>query len=195
MFVNKRVLNEQGVETREQLESCKHRCSNKAVHLKNGVLLCTRHKDTDISKIEDIINGVKPNIVTKDVIDEVRTIVEEGPLKAGEYSRKKKPTDVEGLIEHCCDLTTMLENSDKVVPCRIGFKEVCLLNYNGLYYVVDPVGECLGKITNEDKLSEFELKMKMKEYFDITGVIESLVGESDRNFLENFSLSYNTNYQ
>jgi hypothetical protein len=201
MFVNKRILKEKNITTKDQLLSCQERCSNKAVHTKAGIILCTRHKDSDISKLESIVEGVKPEFT----IDPERTIVEveeDKPLVEGEYYSKRKPRgeksssfNVEESVQAIEDLSTLLENTDRIFPCRIGFKEVCLLSYMGVYYVIDPSGVCFGKISNEDIENTYETKIRTKEYFDITGNIKPLMELTDRSFVENFSLSYVTRFQ
>jgi hypothetical protein len=190
MFVNKRELKTRNIETRDQMESCPTRCTNKAIHLKNGVLLCSRHKDSDVSKLEDIVNGIVPVIRT---IDVERTIAEDGPLPPGEYGTSiinSHLNPIDEAIEECSRLEALLENTDRIVPCQIGIKEVCLVQVNEQWYVIDPQGECYGKV-----LDNPNLKIKTKDYIDITGSIVHLEGSADRQFLEHHNLSYNIMYQ
>jgi hypothetical protein len=191
MFVNKKVLKERSIRTREQLEACPERCSNKAVCIKNGLSLCKRHEKADISKIEDIVSGVQPEFTV-----EVQVEDENGPLKEGDYGKPgnmDSQTQLEREMKQCEDLDHLLEQTDKVFPCRIGIREICLVMYKGTYYVIDPLGECLGKISQEDRMREIDMKMKMKEYFDVEGNIERLRG-TDKPFLETFCLSYSVRY-
>ena len=198
MFVNKRILKEQSIGTREELEACNQRCQNKAVHLKNGLLICSRHKDSDISKMEEIVNGIKPQILTVDLegVQLTKTVgdnVDSGIITEGQYGnpRYSGVSDIEDAISECTHLERLLEDSSKVIPCRVGgLKECCLVVYEDVYYVVEPMGECYGKITDQAKIEGFELKMKTKEYFDISGSIEQLEGDNDRKFLEHHSLAY-----
>jgi hypothetical protein len=190
MFVNKRELKTRNIETREQMESCPTRCTNKAIHLKNGILLCSRHKESDVSKVEDIVNGVVPVIRTIDV--EKTVVAEEGPLLPGEYGTpvgNSQLNPVDEAIEECTRLEALLEKSDRIVPCQIGIKEVCLVQMHEQWYVIDPQGECYGKV-----LDNYNLKVKTKEYTDITGTIVHLEGSIDRQFLEEHNLSYSTMY-
>lgn len=191
MFVNKRELKNRNIETREQLEACPARCTNKAIHMKNGLLLCSRHKETENSKLEDIINGIVPVIKTLDM--EVTMNEDEGPLPEGEYGTsisQLRMNPVEEAIEECTRLETLLEKAERIVPCQIGFKEVCLVSVNDKWYVIDPQGECYGKV-----LDNPNLKVKTKEYNDISGSILPLEGSVDRQFLEFHNLIYKTMYQ
>jgi hypothetical protein len=65
--------------------------------------------------------------------------------------------------------------------------------YKGQYYVIDPLGECLGKVSGEERIREIDMKLKTKEYFDVEGNIERLIG-SDKHFLETFCLGYSTRH-
>jgi len=192
MFVNKRVLKEKNIMTRGQLEGCPERCSSKAFHMKSGITLCTRHKDSDISKMEDIISGREPEFT---VVQEVPPPQEDnGPLPEGDYAnREDSRTDLEREIDQCDDLEQLLEKTERVFPCRIGHREVCMVSYQQVYYIIDPIGECLGKVTQEEKIADFDMKMKTKEYFDVTGSIEGLMN-TDKLFLETFHLSYSARY-
>jgi len=199
MFVNKRILKEQSIGTREELEACSQRCQNKAVHLKNGLLICSRHKDSDVSKLEEIVNGIKPQILTVDISNEVTTVKTVDPteskfLPEGQYGNQRYSgvSDLEDAISECTHLERLLEDTSKIIPCRIGgLKECCLAVFDDVYYVVEPMGECYGKITDQNKIDNFELKLKTKEYFDISGSIEQLEEDAkDRKFIEHHSLTY-----
>jgi hypothetical protein len=197
MFVNKKVLKERSIRTKEQLETCPERCSNKAACVKNGLSICKRHEKADISKLEDIIVGVQPEFTV--VAEPLEMCIEEdeiSPLTEGEYGKPKIDntyTQLEREMQQCEDLEQLLEQTDKVLPCRIGIREICLVMYKGQYYVIDPLGECLGKISKEERIREIDMKMKTKEYFDVEGNIERLIG-LDKQFLETFCLSYSTRY-
>jgi hypothetical protein len=82
-----------------------------------------------------------------------------------------------------------LIEENRFIPCRIGLKETCLVTHSGRVYLVDPCGDCLGKIVDKETVEEFERKAKMKEYFDVEGHISPLQN-SDREFLEHFDLFY-----
>lgn len=200
MFVNKRILKEKSISTREELESCGQRCSNKANLLRNGLLLCSRHKDSDVSKIEDIVNGVKPVINTRDLtsVPPEEGKGEIGLIEEGSYGSERfegGKTEIEEAIEECTHLERLLEDTDRIIPCRLRLKECCLALFDGVHYVVEPMGECYGKITNEEKITAFSLKMKMREYVDISGSIEALEGRGDLEFLQKHSLTYKREYQ
>lgn len=197
MFVNKRILKEQGIDSRESLETCSQRCTSKAVHLKNGLIVCGRHKDSDTSKIEDIVNhGIRPDIRTVDL-----TETEDSPLKPGKYgSRKLAPRDssseeyVAAAIDECTRLEELLEETDRTLLVKIDLKELLAVQYEDVRYVIDPMGDCFGKITDEEAVTALEMKMKMKEFGLIGPHLQPLKGVKDRTFLEKFSLEYSLQY-
>jgi hypothetical protein len=203
MFVNKRVIKEQGISNRHDLENCSQRCNSKAIHVKNGLILCSRHKDSDVSKIEEILtNETCPVIYTV----ELTTEMDEGsnadaPLKPGKYGGRRGCPDnssseeyVEAAIETCALLEKLLEQTSRTIPVRIELKELLVVEYEGVSYVIDPLGDCFGKITNEDALTALETKTKMKEYGVVHSHLVPLGGSLDRIFLETFSLEYDIRY-
>jgi hypothetical protein len=189
IFVNKKTLQQKSIETREQIETCQERCSSKAVVLKNGIPVCKRHEKSDTSKIETILSGKTPEFTIVEPTLEEPTL-ELTFLEEGDYFPPRKERSVlEMEMDQCEDLDKLLENTDRVLPCRLGLREICLVVYRKIYYAIDPLGECLGKITEEANRQEIECKMKTKEYYDIEGKLEFLCCE-DREFLENFRLTY-----
>lgn len=189
IFVNKKTLQQKLIETREQIETCQERCSSKAVVLKNGIPVCKRHEKSDTSKIEMILSGQTPEFTLAGPTLEPTTL-ESGFLEEGDYFPPRKERSVlEMEMDQCEDLDKLLENTDRVLPCRIGLREICLVVYRKIYYAIDPLGECLGKISDETNRQEIECKMKTKEYYDIEGKLEFLCCE-DREFLETFRLTY-----
>lgn len=183
MFVQKKHL--VGVRSREGLETCKERCNKKAFNLKNGVMLCSRHKESDIQRIEEILSGVVRD-------DETRTNPETA-LPEGDYRKAPKnegpAEDIEEVLNEMGRLEKIFDEN-KFIPCRIKFRECCLINFRGGNYIVEPSGVCLGKITDKAAISGFETKAKMKEYFDTEEYLEPLT-YSDRPFVEYFELYYN----
>lgn len=191
MFVNKRVLKERGILNKDQLEACADRCKNKAVHLKNDVLLCTRHKESDVSKIEDILAGIQPVIRTLDIERTLEVIEPETSYKS--RVRQVEADSVDEAMEECSRLERLLEDTEKTIPCRIGMKEACLVVYKDVPYVIDLLGECYGKIGDASAMSSLSLKAKMKEYIDVRSYISSL-DDNDREFLQEHSITYITKY-
>jgi hypothetical protein len=188
MFVNKKTLQQKSIQTREQVESCPERCSSKAFSVKNGVLVCKRHEKSDTSKLEMILSGIQPEFTMVPVEEEVHS--QESPLEEGDYfSSRMERSPLERDMDQCEDIDKLLENTERVLPCRLGIRDICLVVYQGVYYAIDPLGECLGKITDESRTQEINHKMKTKEYFDIEGKLESLFTR-DRGFLETFRLTY-----
>lgn len=199
MFVNKRIIKDQGIDNVKALEQCSERCKSKAFNLKNGILLCGRHKDSDISKLEQIIQGIKPVVNTVDleatVVNEPDT-VEEGQYQPDEdelRDGKNERSHYDTVINEVTNLEKLLECGDKIMPCRIGLKEVCVVNFEGTDYVISLLGDCYGKIVDEEKIQTIEIKTKMKEYYDITGMIAELT-PPDIKFLKMHSLNYTKNY-
>jgi hypothetical protein len=187
MFVQKKNL--VGVNSREELEACKDRCRKKAYDLKGDVILCSRHKDSDIKRIEEILNGVVEN-----VSDEPgRGPSPRDPLPEGDYKKPKRNAgpaeDIEDVLNEMSRLEKLFEEN-KFIPCRIKFRECALICFHGETFVVEPSGVCIGKITDKDALKSFETKAKMKEYFDVDGHVEHLT-HSDLPFVEHFELYYN----
>lgn len=180
MFVQKKNL--VGVGSREELESCKDRCNKKAFNLKNGVILCSRHKESDIQRIEEILSGV---VVKGDLKN-----LPESPLPEGDYKKNKRnegsAEDIEEVLNEMGRLEKIFDEN-KFIPCRIKFRECCLINFRGVSYLVEPSGVCLGKIIDKDALTGFETKAKMKEYFDVEEFVVGLC-YSDLSFVEYFEL-------
>ncbi len=144
--------------------------------------------------MEEIVSGVKPQINTIDLEKEAFTVEPSmSEIKEGQYGPTRHPaniSDVEDAIIECTHLEKLLEETDNVIPCRIGLKEVCLAVFNETHYVIDPLGDCYGKISSQEKLSGFMMKIKTKEYFDIRGSIEPLDDKKDVDFLTHHSLNY-----
>lgn len=181
MFVQKKNL--VGVRSREELEGCKDRCKKKAFNLKNGVILCSRHKESDIQRIEEILSGV----VVKD--DDLKQSPET-PLPEGDYKKNKRnegsAEDIEEVLNEMGRLEKIFDEN-KFIPCRIKFRECCLIHFRGVSYLVEPSGVCLGKIVDRNALATFETKAKMKEYFDVEEFVVGLC-YSDLSFVEYFEL-------
>jgi hypothetical protein len=189
IFVNKKTLQQKSIETREQIETCQERCSSKAVVLKNGIPVCKRHEKSDTSKIEMILSGQTPEFTIAEPTLEP-TMQEPEFLEEGDYfTPRLERSALEMEMDQCEDLDKLLENTDRVLPCRIGLREICLVVYRKMYYAIDPLGECLGRISDESNVQEIECKMKTKEYYDIIGKLEFLRQE-DKTFLETFRLTY-----
>jgi hypothetical protein len=202
MFVSKKVLKDQEISNRELLEKCTQRCASKAFHVKNGLLVCSRHKDSDTSRIEEIIqtgmsSGIKTAEVTKD-----EDLTLHGALKPGKYGKGRREVlynvsseeYVEAAIDECTRLESFLNKSSRVIPVRINVKELLVVQYEGTDYVIDPLGDCYGKVTDKEGLMALELKMKTKEFGAVHPFLVPLEGPNDRQFLEYFSLDYSLEY-
>ena len=180
MFVQKRILT--NITTREGLEDCKERCGRKAYIIKNGIILCNRHKESDTKRIEEILReNAEAESSDKD-------------LPEGDYSgapRPEKNSPSEDIVEILNELGKLekLIDENKFTPCRIRFKDTCMVTSGGNAYVVDPCGDCFGKISDKEVVEDLERKAKMKEYFDVEHHISALK-YSDMGFLEEFKLCY-----
>lgn len=186
MFVQKKNL--VGLRSREELETCKERCNKKAYNVKNGVILCSRHKESDIQRIEEILSGIVKEV---DPQPEDKPSPE-SPLPEGDYKKSPKnegtAEDIEEVLNEMGRLEKIFEEN-KFIPCRIKFRECCLISFRGVSYLVEPSGVCFGKIMDKDALTTFETKAKMKEYFDTEEYIEALT-YADLSFVEHFDLYY-----
>lgn len=190
MFVNKRIIKDKEIDNIQALEECPDRCKSKAIHLKEGILLCGRHKDSDISKLQQIIQGIKPVIKTIEIEPEN---VDEGQYEPETTNKNNERTDYDNIVNEVTGLEKLLESDKGVLPCRIGFKDVCIVNFENTNYVITINGCCFGKITDEEKIESIEIKTKRKEYCDITGMIEEL-SPSDIRFLKLHSMNYSKQY-
>jgi hypothetical protein len=202
MFVNKKVLKDQEICTREQLENCSQKCTSKAIHVKNGLLVCGRHKDSDTSKIEEIVNTGTLSVIRTIDLTEADMIEETGALKPGKYGleRRRHLRDVsseeyvEAAIEECALLETFISQSERIIPVRINLKELLVAQFEGVSYVIDPLGDCFGKIVDQTGLTALETKMKTKEFGVVQPFLVPLEGARDREFLERFCLEYSLEY-
>lgn len=188
MFVQKKNL--VNVSSREELETSKDRCNKKAFNVKNGVILCSRHKDSDTKRIEDILSGKIPEHTGESTTmeEDMNSLLPEGDYKKKVADTTTSSNEIDDILNEMGRLEKLIEEN-RFIPCRIGLKETCLVTHSGIVYLVDPCGDCLGKIVDKETVEEFELKAKMKEYFDVEGHISPLQN-SDRGFLEHYELIY-----
>lgn len=187
MFVQKKNLTD--IYTRDELETCKDRCNKKAFNIKGDVILCSRHKDSDVEKIVEILAGkIKP--------DEERVSQKKAtdPLPEGDYKKTSaeagSSNDIEDVLDEMGKLEKLLEEN-RFIPCRVQFRECCIINFKGTTYVVEPSGTCIGKIEDSQAVASFETKAKMKEYFDVQEYLHPLQ-ISDLGFVEYYELYYQT---
>jgi hypothetical protein len=178
MFVQRKNLT--GVTTREALETSESRCNKNAFVVRSGVILCSRHKDSDIQKIEEILSTLE-NVESDDQEELEEGCYDEPPIPP-------QTTDIEEVLAEIGKLEKLLEEN-RFIPCRIEYKSVCIITHKETMYVIDPCGDCFGKITDAEVIENIELGSKKKEYIDVKSHIEPLRG-MDRGFLKEYRLTY-----
>jgi hypothetical protein len=101
---------------------------------------------------------------------------------------------VEAAIDECTRLEALLSGSERIIPVRIELKELFVVLYEATMYVIDPLGDCFGKVVDPEAISALETKLKTKEFGVVAPYLTALEGPGDRTFLETFSLEYSTRY-
>lgn len=192
MFVQKRLLKD--VASRGGLMDHKARCEKTAFYERNGLVLCSRHKDADTSRMEELFGRQEvpeAGPSTPPLLAEGSYHSTEPPLPISSFSG---PSDVvEEAMKDVNRLGRMVEEN-RLVPCRISSHETSFLPYKGTVYVVSPChGVCYGKVVDEEILSSYEIRAKVREYLDISGRITYLT-EADRGFLIDFELIYSKEF-
>lgn len=177
------------IKTRVEYEDEPTRCGKAAHHIKNGVLLCDRHRENDISKIVEIM-CVKEDVVVDDIEEEV---VDEGP-DIDEMVVCTKPVedlDIDEIIDRVSGIEKMLSEVEPQ-PCTHGPKPMLYVKYGDVRYVVSTNGVCYGKISKTD-FKSIEVLIRRKGLFDITGKLSPLK-KGDIPFLEKYELYYLKDY-
>jgi hypothetical protein len=180
MFVQRKNLT--NVTTRDELETCEGRCNKKAFNIRSGVILCSRHRDSDIQKIEEILNQVQTSGPSESGTD---------ILPEGDYASHPQPppsSEIEEALAELGELEKLLEEN-RFIPCRIEYKDVCIITHSNIMYVIDPCGDCFGKITDGETIEEIDLASKKKLYMDVREHIQPLQ-VMDREFLREYNLAY-----
>lgn len=166
--------------TRVEYDAEPTRCGKTAYHIKDGVMLCDRHKENDIGKIVKIINEPVVSAVTdmeEDVeIDEIFNVIK--PIE---------DVDIEEVMKRVTGTERMLGELDPQ-PCICGSQPMLYVNYNNSKYVVSTYGVCYGKVSESD-LKAVDALIKRKGLLDVSGKLYPLK-RSDTGFIMTYELSY-----
>lgn len=158
------------INNREEFEKSEEKCGKNAYHMKDGVMLCEKHKDSNLDKILEVINKSG-----NDLLEEITETVQRPPVEN---------RDIEEIMDEVCKLEKLLTEF-KNLPCRVDFRDMLVINGG---YVITPSGTCYGKVDPEivDKL---EMANKRKDYVDIQPNLQPLLA-SDRQFVVDNELLY-----
>lgn len=163
------------MKTRAEYEEEPTRCGKAAHHLKDGVMLCDRHRENDIVKIIELLNSV----VESEIDEEIDEIFVSIP-PAEERDVDEIMSDVETIEKLLSDLSPQ--------TCSLKAMPVMIAQYEDNKYVVSTNSVCYGKI-RKDQTGEVDMSLRRKALCDIEGKLSPLQ-RSDISFLEKYKLSY-----
>lgn len=158
------------INNREEFEKSEEKCGKNAYHLRESVMLCEKHKDSNLDKILEVISKSD-----SDLLEEITETVQKPPVEN---------RDIEEIMDEVCKLEKILTNF-KNLPCRVEFRDMLVIDGG---YVITPSGTCYGKV-EKDLIDKLEMANKRKDYLDIHQNIKPLLA-SDRTFIIDNELLY-----
>jgi len=165
-YVNRKVWKD--IHSMEELDNHSQRCTSKACETHRGVRLCTKHKRNDIEGLLKAIN----NELTKEERDEFvipdhveRTHVTEDPTKTEEVV-----SDMNKEISRIYQ-----QSKYETYNCKYEGEECFVLVFDeGVAYVMDVLGLCIGKLEDEAILRTVKTKHKQRMFYEVKSHITSI---------------------
>lgn len=191
------------IKTRTEYDNETTRCGKAAHHIKDGVMLCDRHKENDIVKIVELMNTDAPQLEqtdkteegeNKDKIEEndkmKEDIVEEDEEEIDEVFVTIPPCEEKDIDEILNEVDSTVSFLTDLSPqtCALKSIPVMVVEKSGVKYVVSTTGTCYGKV-RKDQVGIFEMSLRRKILTDVEGKLGPL-HKSDVSFLQNYKLSY-----
>lgn len=177
------------IKTRTEYEEDKSKCGKSAYHIKDGIMLCDRHKENEIGKIVELINN-NHNPTTATELAPQDNIVEVVDEEIDEFFPTldhPENKDIDDILAEVSD-TEKIFTELSPQPCSHEFKPLLAVAYEGVKYAISLDGVCYGKIDKEFSESIDSLSRR-KDLCDVKGRLKAL-HRSDMKFIDKYKLSY-----
>lgn len=178
------------IKTRTEYEEDKSKCGKSAYHIRDGIMLCDRHKENEIGKIVELINGNQDHSAVTEMAPQdniVEMVVDEEIDEIFSTVDAPEDKDIEDILSEVSD-TEKIFNDLSPQPCSHEFKPLLAVTYEGVKYTISLDGVCYGKIDREFSESIDSLSRR-KDLCDVKGRLRAL-HRSDMKFIDKYRLSY-----
>lgn len=177
------------IKTRMEYEEDNSKCGKHAYHIRDGVMLCDRHKENEIGKIIELLSNHRedaaaPDIESRDVLE---IVIDEEIEEIYSTTAPPEDRDIDDILNEVSD-TEKIFNELYPQPCSYEFKPLLAVVFEDKKYIISLDGVCYGKV--DKTFSEtMDALSRRKDLCDVKGKLGPLY-KSDEKFISKYKLSY-----
>lgn len=170
-YINRKLWNV--IHSVEELDTHAQKCTSNACETINGIRLCAKHKKNDIDGLVKAIHGEEFII----------------PEHVQRTNATQDTTNTEELIKNMDKEITRIYQQSKyeTYNCECHGEECFMLLFENVAYIMDVLGMCFGRISNQEVIHSAKMKHKRKQCFEVKEALEE-ISEQELAALKNSDL-------